>query len=107
MLKYFIEFIGTFIFLSVIMVAANSNIKWAFLPIGLALALVIYWGGSISGGHFNPAVSTMFFADGKLSLVELIAYVVVQIAGGLLALGYYILYSRTLNPAPPVLAPIS
>lgn len=107
MLKYFIELVGTFIFLSVIMVAANSNIKWAFLPIGLALALVIYWGGGVSGGHFNPAVSTMFFAHGKLSLVEFIAYIVVQIAGGLLALGYYILYNRTLNPVPVVLPQIS
>lgn len=107
MLKYFVEFIGTFIFLSVIMVAANSNIKWAFLPIGLALAIVIYWGGSISGGHFNPAVSTMFFAHGKLSILEFIAYIVVQVAGGLLALGYYILYNRALNPVVPVIAPIS
>lgn len=107
MLKYFIELVGTFIFLSVIMVAANANIKWAFLPIGLALALVIYWGGGVSGGHFNPAVSTMFFAHGKLSLIEFIAYIVVQIAGGLLALGYYILYNRTLNPVPPVLPSIS
>ena len=89
MLKYFVELVGTFIFLSVIMVAASSNVKWAFLPIGLALALVVYWGGSISGGHFNPAVSAMFFTNGQLELKDFLIYVIVQIIGGLLALVYY------------------
>ena len=89
MLNYFVELVGTFIFLSVIMVAANSNIKWAFLPIGLALALVVYWGGAVSGGHFNPAVSAMFYCYGKLTLVELVIYTVCQLVGGLLALVYY------------------
>ena len=104
MLKYFVELVGTFIFLSVIIVAASSNIKWAFMPIGLALALMVYWGGNISGGHYNPAVSTMFFANGKLSLVEFIAYIVCQIVGGLLALVYFGSYNRTLNPVPTVLS---
>lgn len=89
MLKYFVELIGTFIFLSVIMVAANSDIKWAFAPIGLALAMVVYWGGGISGGHFNPAVSTMFFTNGNLTIIEFLAYVLCQIIGGLLALMYF------------------
>lgn len=101
MLKYFVELVGTFIFLSVIIVAASANIKWAFMPIGLALALMVYWGGSISGGHYNPAVSTMFFAHGKLTLIEYISYIVCQIIGGLLALTYYIGYNRTLNPPMP------
>lgn len=89
MLKYFVELVGTFIFLSVIMVAVNSNIKWAFLPVGLALSMVVYWGGGISGGHFNPAVSAMFFVNGNLNLVDLLTYIVCQIIGGLLALTYY------------------
>lgn len=101
MLKYFVELVGTFIFLSVIIVAASSNIKWAFMPIGLALALMVYWGGSISGGHYNPAVSTMFFAHGKLTLVEFISYIVCQIVGGLLALVYFMGYNIALNPVPP------
>lgn len=37
----------------------TSNIQWVFLPI--ALSMVVYWGGTISGGHFNPEVSLMFF----------------------------------------------
>jgi|TARA_B110000114_G_C14968654_1_gene347441 glycerol uptake facilitator-like aquaporin len=89
MLNYFVEFVGTFFFLSVIMVASKSNIKWAFLPIGLALAMVIFWGGSISGGHFNPAVSVMFLINGELSVMDTIVYILSQIVGGILALVYY------------------
>lgn len=89
MLQYIVELVGTFIFLSVIMVASNSGIKWYFAPIGLALAAVVYWGGDISGGHFNPAVSTMFFSNGNLSIIEFISYIICQIVGGLLALLYF------------------
>jgi aquaporin Z len=89
MLKYFVELVGTFFFLSVIMVAVKSNIKWVFLPIGLALAMVVFWGGSISGGHFNPAVSIMFLMNGELSVMDTIVYIMSQIVGGILALVYY------------------
>jgi len=52
------------------MIASNSNIKWAFLHIGLALSMVVYWGGNISGGHINPAVSLMFFANKKINSID-------------------------------------
>ena len=89
MINYFVEFLGTFLFLSVIMKASNANIQWAFLPIGLALSMVVYWGGTISGGHFNPAVSLMFFANNKISYIDTILYIISQIIGGLLALLFY------------------
>ena len=89
MIKYLVEFLGTFFFLNVIMIASNANIQWAFLPIGLALSMVVYWGGTISGGHFNPAVSLMFFANNKLSWLDTILYIISQIIGGLFALFFY------------------
>ena len=89
MLKYFVEFVGTFFFISVILIAANANIKWVAFPIGFALAMVIYWGGSISGGHFNPAVSTVFFMNNKLSSSNYVLYIICQVLGGLGALIYY------------------
>ena len=55
--KLFVEFIGTFIFLSVILTTGDP------FAIGLALAVVIYFGGKVSGGHFNPAVSVMMFLN--------------------------------------------
>jgi aquaporin Z len=89
MIKYLVEFIGTFFFLNVIMIASSSNINWAFLPIGLALSMVIYWGGNISGGHYNPAVSLMFYANNKITYLDTFIYILCQILGGMVALIFY------------------
>ena len=78
--KLLVEFLGTLFFLYVI-VATGSPIA-----IGAALAIAIMVGGKISGGNFNPAVSIMMFMNGKLSMPELLPYVVAQVAGGLVAL---------------------
>ena len=77
--KYLVEFIGTFIFLSVILTTGEA------FPIGLALATVIFFGGKISGGNYNPAVSTMMFLKHKLNAGDYVGYVVAQILGGIAA----------------------
>ena len=74
------EFIGTFVFLAVILTVGQP------IPIVIALLAAIYFGGSISGGHFNPAVSTMMMVKGSLSTEKYIGYVIAQILGGLVAL---------------------
>jgi len=81
--KYVVEFLGTLFFLYVIIATGNA------IAIGAALAIAIMVGGSISGGHFNPAVTIMMYAAGKLSRSDLIPYLAVQIAGGLVALELY------------------
>lgn len=78
--KYVVEFLGTLFLLYVIVATGNA------LAIGAALAIAIMVGGNISGGHFNPAVSVMMYAAGKLSRADLIPYLLVQVAGGLVAL---------------------
>lgn len=97
--RVLIEFIGTFIFLGVIVTSSaeslgNSGIEKAF-AIGLALTVAILFGGNISGGYFNPAVSIMmlFNKDGKSKMrygyVECILYIIAQVLGGICA--YYFL----------------
>jgi len=81
--KFVVEFLGTLFFLYVILATGNP------LAIGLALAVAIMVGGKISGGNFNPAVSVMMTAAGKLPRKDLLPYVVAQIAGGLTALELY------------------
>ena len=81
--KYLVEFLGTLFFLYVIIATGNA------LAIGAALALVIYLGGKISGGNFNPAVSVMMVVAGKLPKQELIGYILAQILGGLAAFELY------------------
>ena len=41
--------------------------------------------GAVSGAHFNPAVSFIFFLRKELFLLDLIKYIIVQIISGLLA----------------------
>ena len=81
--KYIVEFLGTLFFLYVILATGNA------LAIGAALALAILVGGNISGGNFNPAVSVMMVAAGKLPKNDLLPYVLAQVAGGLAALELY------------------
>lgn len=83
MLAYVVEFLGTFLFLSVIVATAQPVL------IALALLLVILVGGGISGGHFNPAVSLMFWAKGALNGMDLAGYTAAQALGGLGALAVY------------------
>ena len=81
--KLVAEFLGTMFFLYVILVTGDA------VAIGLALTAVIFILGKTSGGHFNPAVSVMIAAAGKVSMKDLAPYVVAQIAGGLAALELY------------------
>ena len=78
-----VEFVGTFVFLYVILATGN------FLAIGAALALCIFLGGKISGGNFNPAVTVMLVAAKKQNMDTLLPYIVAQVLGGLAALALY------------------
>ena len=81
--KLLAEFLGTMFFLYVILATGDA------VAIGLALMAVIFILGKTSGGHFNPAVSVMLAAAGKLSMKDLAPYIVAQVAGGLVALELY------------------
>lgn len=87
MLKYAVELFGTFFFLSVILNYAKAGVYNAF-PIGVALMAAILFGGSISGGHFNPAVSIMMYANKAMPMMETLGYIVAQVLGGLLAVSF-------------------
>jgi len=92
MIQYLTEFIGTFIFLSVILNAVSKNSSmsaYAPLAIGLALTAAIEFGGNISGGHYNPAVSLMFALNKVLPMKELAPYVIAQVLGAIAAKTFY------------------
>tara|TARA_Y100000768_G_C23805336_1_gene599215 strand:- start:514 stop:783 length:270 start_codon:yes stop_codon:yes gene_type:complete len=81
--KLLAEFLGTMFFLYVILATGDA------VAIGLALMAVIFILGKTSGGHFNPAVSVMMAAAGKVSMKDLAPYIIAQVAGGLAALELY------------------
>lgn len=69
------------------------------LAFGLAVMVMIYAVGGVSGAHLNPAVSLAFCSAGRLPLRDASAYIVSQMAGALLASGVL----RLLFPAHPTL----
>lgn len=88
--KYITEFIGTF-FLVLTIGMAEGNLKP--LAIGVSLMVMIFMGGHISGGHYNPAVTLAVLMRGRVGIGDAIAYVVSQVAGAIAAAGlvYYLL----------------
>ena len=75
--KYVAEYLGTLLLLSVILASGGQ-----FAAVGAALAVAVYLTGSISGGHINPAVSLAMYVNKKISMNDLLAYMVAQLAGG-------------------------
>tara|TARA_Y100000389_G_scaffold204645_2_gene258559 strand:- start:21 stop:284 length:264 start_codon:yes stop_codon:yes gene_type:complete len=83
MLDYFVEFIGTFIFLSVIIITGDP------IAIGLTLAGVAWFGSKVSGANYNPAVNFMMFLNKKQTLEKLIGYSVIQLLAAGAAFFFY------------------
>ena len=83
MIECLIELIGTFIFLSVIINSGKMEPTIAPIAIGLTLTAMIFFGGKISGGHFNPAVTTMFLLDNKITPMKAGGHIIAQLLGGL------------------------
>jgi len=83
MKKYLVEFIGTFIFMFTIgsVVLAQSPGVIPAIAIGFALMIVVYAGGGISGGHYNPAVTLAAALQGGLKWKEVPVYWTAQILG--------------------------
>lgn len=92
MQKYLAEALGTFALVGVGMFAIVSasagdglGIVSIALGFGLALLIGLYAFGEVSGGHFNPAVSLAMFLDRRITMDDLIGYVVSQLVGAVVA----------------------
>ena len=59
------------------------------LAIGSALAVSVYFGIRVSGGHFNPAVTVMMYFKKAINDKELVCYIISQVLGGLAALNFF------------------
>jgi len=87
------EYLGTFFFLSIILHAVNDTTV-GVVAIAVGLLAAIYFAGNVSGGHFNPAVSTMFLVKGDIDMVTFMAYIMVQVLAGICA--YYFIKNKYL-----------
>ena len=104
MKKFAAELIGTFVFLGVIIISvAGKSLTVAdkaetWIKVGLALSIAILLMGKVSGGHFNPAVSVMFYLNNGLTSEELVIYILAQIIGAVLAfVSYKFFYGHLKN----------
>jgi aquaporin Z len=95
MSKYVIEFIGTFFLVLTVALTANP------IAIGAVLIAMVYMGGYISGGHFNPAVTLAVLLRDKIDRSTAIRYIATQIAAGMVAaVVYAAVKESTFVPAP-------
>ena len=103
-MKYLYEFIGTFFLVFTVgMTVQNPHSVglWAPLAIGSVLAIMVFAGGHISGGHYNPAVSLAVFLRKKLKLSDLWLYWLVQIIAGVVA-AYITMYFKDGRSTTPL-----
>jgi aquaporin Z len=83
--KLVVEFVGTFFLVFTVGMALATAGTLAPLAIGAVLMVMVFAGGHVSGGHYNPAVSTAVYVRGKMTQNEYGAYVVVQVLAGVVA----------------------
>jgi aquaporin Z len=85
MMKYVAEFLGTFVFLSVILAVTQrpSEVTPVMVAAGLLAAVLLV--GSVSGAHLNPAVSVMMAFNKSLPTGDLVPYIGAQLLGGIAA----------------------
>lgn len=85
--KYLTEFIGTFFLVFTIgcTVVAGATGVIPPLAIGASLMVMVYAGGHVSGGHYNPAVTLAVFIRGRCPGSDVIPYMISQAVGAIVA----------------------
>ncbi len=94
MSKYLVEFIGTFFFVLTVGMTVIEPGAGALAPlaIGSVLMVMVYAGGHISGGHYNPAVTLGVLIRGKTTVTDAVIYIIVQLLAAVIAalvVGYF------------------
>lgn len=101
MKNYLTEFIGTFFLVFTIVLTGASGSALAPVAIGAVLMVMVYMGGSISGAHYNPAVTLAVLMRGKIAMAEAMPYWVSQLAGAFAAAAVgFILTGQAVAPSP-------
>jgi aquaporin Z len=80
-----VEFIGTFFLVFTVGASVYSGSALAPLAIGASLMVMVYAGGHISGGHYNPAVTMAVLVRGRIRFAEAVEYWIAQLVAGVIA----------------------
>ena len=107
--KYVVEFIGTFFLVLTVgcTVIGNGAGMFAPLAIGSVLMVMIFAGGHISGGHFNPAVTLGVWLRGKCAAKDVAPYMISQVIAAVLAAfaAKFLKGAATVTPLQPATVP--
>lgn len=87
MAKYVTELVGTFFLVLTVGCTAIGGGAGVIAPlaIGAALAVMVYAGGHVSGGHYNPAVTLGVWLRGRCAARDVVPYWASQVVGAALA----------------------
>jgi aquaporin Z len=87
MKRYLVEFIGTFFLVFTVgsTVIPPGAGGLAPLAIGASLMVMVFAGGHVSGGHYNPAVTLAVWIRGKGDTKDVIPYWIAQLAAAFVA----------------------
>jgi aquaporin Z len=85
--KLLAEFIGTFMFMLIaaMVIKSGKAIGFESIAIGAIFMTMIYAGSTISGAHYNPAISLAAFVRGIMTVNEMVAYMATQIVAAVFA----------------------
>ncbi len=113
MKRYLVEFIGTFFLVLTVGCTGIATAPGVIAPlaIGSALMIMVYAGGHVSGGHYNPAVTIAVWIRGRCDAATAVAYIVAQIIAAAVAswvvgymIGFPAISEKVINVGPAFLA---
>jgi len=88
--KYLAELIGTFVLVffgtgSAVIAGKSIGVLGIALAFGIAVLVMVYAIGSISGCHINPAITLAMLVNGKIGSRDAAIYIVAQCIGAIIA----------------------
>jgi aquaporin Z len=109
MRRYAAEFIGTFFLVLTIGatgIAAGPGVI-APLAIGSMLMVMVYAGGHVSGGHYNPAVTLGVFLRGRCPAADVVPYMAAQVLGAIAAAAFVLFFTTRVAGATAFMPRVS
>jgi aquaporin Z len=107
--KYLTELIGTFFLVFTVgcTVIGGGTGVIPPLAIGAALMVMIFAGGHVSGGHYNPAVTLGVWIRGRCDTKDVVPYWISQVIGAVLAAMAvkYLRAGTSVTPMTPAIGP--
>lgn len=102
MKKYLAEFFGTLILImlgTASVVIAKGNVLTIAFAFGLAVTISAYSFGAISGGHFNPAVTTAMLINRKIDFQDALGYIIAQFLGATAGSAFVLYFVKSMGLA--------